>query len=151
MQMTTTATSIYGRALAEAQAELAAISEQYERLAKRKAQLESFIANTEPLVPVSVNSLRFPEESPAASNLFPPAPKPPQPIWKSILLSINGKHESFSVRDALEGLERIGRGIDSVNKFQIARAVLTKKTENFEKIGPGLFRVKKGLTPAKMV
>lgn len=142
--METTATSIYTRALTEAQTELVGIRQEYDRLAKRKAQLEALIANLTPLLPASANVLGFPED---AADDYQIGEKPLQPIWKSILQSINGKHNSFSVKDALEGLERIGRGVDSPNKFQIVRAVLIRKTENFEKIGPGEFRVKKGLAP----
>ena len=114
---------------------------EFERIAKRKAQLEAFIANTEPLVPVREVTLEFPAQE------LPPFVLPTKevhaPIWKSITLAINGKGESFSVRDALEALERIGRPVGSPNKFQIVRAVLKKKTENFEQTAPGLFRVKK--------
>ena len=137
--MQTTPTSIYTRAFAEAQTELVAIRNDYDRLAKRKAQLEALIANLAPLLPVDEKI------ADKATDDYEIVPKPPQPIWKSVLQSINGKHDSFSVKDALEALERIGRGVDSPNKFQIVRAVLIRKTDNFEKIGPGEFRVKKGL------
>jgi hypothetical protein len=133
---------IYARALAEAKGELLSLSHQIDGLSKRKAQVEAVIANLEPLIP----------QNPAPTlNLFMPDVPivsnglPSQPIWKSILLSISDKSDSFSVKDALQALDRIGRGIESPNRFQIVRAVLTKKTENFERIGVGLFRVRKGL------
>jgi hypothetical protein len=134
--------NIYGRALSEAVSELGIVKGELNKLSKRKAQLEAFIANTEPLVPESLPTLQFPEP-PIAETTIAPVRLPAQPIWKSILLSINGKGDSFTVKDALQGLERIGRPIVSPNKFQIVRAVLTKKTDNFEQIGPGLFCMKK--------
>ena len=130
--------SIYGKAIAEAKSELALLSLEYDKLAKRKAQLEAFIANAEPLVPATATTLGNETEP-----LFATATTPSAPIWRSIVNSINGKSESFSVRDALDALEQIGRPVDSPNKFQIVRAVLKKKTENFEQIAPGLFRVLK--------
>jgi hypothetical protein len=137
-------TDIYSRALAEAKNELANLRVEFDRLAKRKAQLEAFITNTEPLLPAKPATLHFPPE--VIENPPFPVPKFPQeevPIWKAIVLSINGKGESFNVKDALEGLERIGRPVESPNKFQIVRAVLIRKTDYFEQIGPGLFALKK--------
>jgi hypothetical protein len=137
-----TQSSIYGRALAEAKTELESLRVDWERIARRKSQLEAFIANTEPLVPVNEPSLEFPkQESPAF--LIPTKPIS-IPIWKSITQSINGKSESFSVKDALEGLARINRPIESPNRAQIVRNVLMKKTQNFEQIAAGLFKVKSG-------
>jgi hypothetical protein len=130
-----------GLALGEARHELEGLRAEFERIAKRKAQLEAFIANAEPLVPVNVATLEFPKQELPPFVL--PAKEPNAPIWKSITLAINGKGESFSVKDALAALERIGRPVESPNKFQIVRAVLKKKTDNFEQIAPGLFRMKK--------
>jgi hypothetical protein len=137
-------TDIYSRALAEARNELENLRVDFEKIAKRKAQLEAFIANTEPLVPARDErkaALDFADLELPPFNL--PTKEPRVPIWKSITLAINGKGESFSVRDALDALERIGRPVVSPNNFQIVRAVLKKKTENFEQIKPGLFRMKK--------
>ena len=139
----TSLTSNISRAVADAASELAALRQEYDRLAKRKAQLEAFIANAEPLLPRKENALRSPER---ASGAFHIPTNEPLPIWKAIMLSINGKHTRFTVKDALAGLERIGRPIESANKFQIARAVLMRRPENFQKIGKGLFRVKEELT-----
>jgi len=130
--------NIYSRALAEARSELLSLSLEMEWRLKRKAQLEAVIANLEPLLPQTVPTLNFPkQEIPVVSTALPS-----QPIWKSILLSINGKGESFTVKDAVQALERIGRPVESQNRFQIVRSVLTKKTENFTQIGPGMFAVK---------
>ena len=130
--------NIYSRALAEAKNELTSIRFEIESLTKRQAQLEAVIANLTPLLPQAALTLNFPKvDVPVVSSTLPP-----QPIWKSILLSINGKASAFTVKDALMGLERIGRPVESPNKFQIVRAVLTKKTMNFEQTGPGVFRVK---------
>jgi hypothetical protein len=129
--------TIYARALAEAKQELLALCLQVEAMMRRKEQLEAVIANLTPLLPEpkSDPTLNFPEgEIPAIA-----VPLPPQPIWKSIVQAMNGKNDAFTVKDALQALERIGRPIESPNRFQIARAVLTKKTQNFKQIGPGLF------------
>jgi hypothetical protein len=132
--------SIYSRALAEAKSELLAVGYEIEALSKRKEQLEAVIANLSPLLPQAASpTLNFPKQE--ISVVSPSLP--PQPIWKSILQSINGKGDSFTVKDALQGLERIGRPIESTNRFQIVRAVLTKKTENFIQTGPGVFAVKR--------
>ncbi len=138
--MVGTHTDIYSRALGQARNELEALRGDFERIAKKKAQLEAFIANTEPLVPARAPTLDFPEQESGAFTL--PVKETPVPIWKSITLAINGKGQSFSVKDAIQALERIGRPVDSPNKFQIVRAVLKKKTDNFEQIAPGLFRMK---------
>ncbi|HEX3663377.1 MAG TPA: hypothetical protein VHU89_18220 [Acidobacteriaceae bacterium] len=136
-------TSIYSRAVAEAKGELAGIRVEYERLAKRKAQLEAFIANGEPLLPPEKEAtLRFPTAPPPTFEI---PSQEETPIWKAVVLSINGKHNRFTVKDGLEGLERIGRPIQSKNKFQILRAVLMRRPDVFEKIGKGLFRVKEGI------
>ena len=129
--------SIYGKAIAEAKSELALLSLEYDKLAKRKAKLEAFIAYAEPLVPVTLTAL-----SDAVEPLLASAKVPSVPIWRSIINSINGKRDSFSVREALDALESIGKPVKSPNKFQIVRTVLKKKTDNFEQIAPGLFRVK---------
>jgi len=135
---TVQATIVYSRALTEAKNELLDLSSQVEALLKRKAQLEAVIANLAPLIPQANPTLNFPKQDiPVVATTLPP-----QPIWKSILLSINGKGDGFTVKDALQGLERIGRPIESPNRFQIVRAVLTKKTENFKQIGPGVFAIK---------
>ncbi len=134
-------TDIYVQALAKAKTELAALSIQFENISRRKAQLEAFIANTEPLIPLTEEAASAPLRS---TPLFPASPKELHvPIWKSIVLSINGKGENFSVNDALAALVRIGRGIESPNRVQIVRNVLMKKTDNFEQIAPGRFKVKK--------
>jgi hypothetical protein len=139
MFMDATGSNVYGRALAAAYTELNALNVEFDKLAARKAKLEAFIANTEPLVPEDSPSLPF-----AMEKVHPPPTKLlSQPIWKSIIYSINGKGDSFSVRDALDALARIGKPVQSPNNFQIVRAVLKKKTDNFEQISPGLFRVKK--------
>lgn len=130
-------TTIYARALAEAKQEHLSLCLQMEAMLRRKEQLEALIANLSPLLPEPKTdpTLNFPEgEVPAITG-----PLRPQPIWKSIVQSIKGKGEAFSVKDALQALERIGRPIESPNRFQIVRAVLTKKTQNFKQIGPGLF------------
>lgn len=130
--------SIYARALAEAKQEHLAICFQLDTMTKRKEQLEAVIANLSPLLPQEASpTLDFPKQEPPVLR----AALAPQPIWKSILQAINGKGESFTVKDALQALERIGRPIESPNKFQIARAVLKKKTENFKQIAPGTFAV----------
>lgn len=132
--------SIYARALAEAKQELLTVGLQMSSLIKRKEQLEAVIANLSPLLPEPTKpTLNFPQ-----GDLPPiPAALPPQPIWKSIIQSINGKSDGFTVKDALQALERIGRPIESPNRFQICRAVLKKKTDNFEQTAPGKFVVKK--------
>ncbi len=129
--------TIYARALAEAKQENLTLCMQIEAMMRRKEQLEAVIANLSPLLPEpkSDPTLNFPEGEISTSS----APLPPQPIWKSIIQSIQGKGDAFTVKDALQALERIGRPIESPNRFQIARAVLTKKTQNFKQIGPGLF------------
>jgi hypothetical protein len=128
--------SIYARALAEAKQELLALRLQMEALTKREEQVEALIANLAPLLPEPAKpTLNFPQSDLPAI----PAALPPQPIWKSIVQSINGKGEGFTVKDALQALERIGRPVESPNRFQIVRAVLTKKTQNFTQIGPGMF------------
>ena len=132
---------LYSRALAQARNELETLRQEFEAIAKRKAQLEAFIANTEPLVPIRKATLEFPQNELPVFNI-PPEPEP-TPIWKSIVLSINGKGNRFTVKDAVQSLERIGRGIQSPNKHKIVRAVLKKKTMNFEEIETGVFRVKK--------
>jgi hypothetical protein len=134
-----TQTDIYSRALGEARNELEGLRVEFDRIAKRKSQLEAFIANTEPLVPSRPLTLDF--EEPTATAFALPAKEISVPIWKSITLAINGKGQSFSVKDAIQALERIGRPVDSPNRFQIVRAVLKKKTDNFEQIAPGLFRM----------
>jgi hypothetical protein len=138
LEMDVPSSNIYARALAEAKQELLTVHHQIDTLAKRMEQLEALIANLSPLLPPEKSpTLNFPEQKlPVTAAVLPP-----QPIWKSILQAINGKGESFSVKDALQALERIGRPIESPNKFQIARAVLKKKTENFKQIAPGTFAV----------
>jgi len=131
--------NVYGQALAAAYTELNALNVEFDKLAARKAKLEAFIANTEPLVPADSPSLPFTLDKIHSQ----PVTQPAQPIWKSIIYSINGKGDSFSVRDALDALARIGKPVQSPNNFQIVRAVLKKKTDNFEQISPGLFRVKR--------
>lgn len=129
--------TIYARALAEAKQEHLSLCLQVEALMRRKEQLEAVIANLSPLLPEPKNdpTLNFPQgEIPGIAT-----PLAPQPIWKSIVQAINGKRDAFTVKDALQALERIGRTIESPNRFQIVRAVLTKKTQNFKQIGPGLF------------
>lgn len=135
-----------------------AIDEAYQELRSievRKAQLEAFIANAAPLLSKSSDTPR--PSIPAAksprkpSNRLPArdrhAPGGGDPLWKSILLSINGKHAEFSIREALQALDRMGRGIDSKSADQIVRSTLKRKTEYFEKIGTGRFRVKPGVMP----
>jgi hypothetical protein len=134
--------NIYGRALAEAKAELQSLRVEFDRLSKRKVQLEAFIANAEPLIPAPSEgpSLAFPvQEGPV--HAFPEQ-KQKTPLWKAITLSINGKRDGFTVRDALDGLERIGHEVSSPNRFQIVRAVLIRKTELFRKLDtPGMYAV----------
>jgi len=142
--MEATQISIYGRALAEAQGDLAEVQGEIELLLKKKDRLEAFIANTEPLLPKVETasaklSLNFPKQETPKRTI---STLPAQPIWKSIVRSINGKGSEFTVKDALEALDRIGRGVNSPNRFQIVRAVLAKKTENFVKLGPGKFALK---------
>jgi hypothetical protein len=130
--------NIYSRALAEAKSELSGITYEIETLTKRKAQLEAVVANLAPLLPQVSPTLKFPPAENVVSSSLPP-----QPIWKSILLGINGKGDSFTVKDAIEALERIGRPVESPNRFQIVRNVLKKKTENFESLSTGVFRVRR--------
>ena len=135
--------NIYARALAEAKAELQSLRTEFDRISKRKVQLEAFIANTEPLIPVP---LPEPELAFPVQEGLPPLAEEKQkiPLWKAITLSINGKRDGFTVRDALDGLERIGRGVNSPNKFQIVRAVLIRKTELFRRLDtPGMYAVVK--------
>jgi hypothetical protein len=129
--------TIYARALAEAKQEHLTICLQVEAMLKRKEQLEAVIANLSPLLPEPKSGPTF--DFPEGETPLIAAALPPQPIWKSIVQAINGKGDAFTVKDALQALERIGRPIESPNRFQIARAVLTKKTQNFKQIGPGLF------------
>jgi hypothetical protein len=129
--------NVYERALAKAKSDLAALSVEFDKIAKKKAQLEAFIANAEPLlampqVPVSI----------AYKPLAPQEKVIPTPIWKSILNSINGKGASFTVHDAVAALDRIGKAPESPNRVQIVRNVLLTKKDNFEQIGPGRFRIK---------
>ncbi len=140
MEVETPAISIYSRALAEAKVELLKLTYEIESLSKRKAQIEAVIANLTPLLPqVASPTLNFPKQDiPVVSTALLE-----QPIWKSILQSLNGNEDSFSVRDAIDALERIGRPIESPNRFQIVRAVLKKKTDNFEQIKPGVFAIKR--------
>jgi hypothetical protein len=130
--------SIYDRAVREAKAELQTVKADFERLAKRKAVLEAFILNAEPLLPEGKNEPRL--QFPVPSATAPPASDDP-PIWKAITLAINGKASGFTVIDALQALERIGRPVTSTNKFQIVRAVLVRKTDVFRKISAGRYAV----------
>lgn len=131
---------VYSRALAEAKSELEAVVYEIGKLSKRQQQLEALIANLTPLLPQANPSLNFP----------PVKPTPPvvseaqqsQPIWKSIVQAINGKAAEFTVRDAIEGLERIGRGVESPNRVQIIRNALVRKDDVFVQIAPGKFAVK---------
>jgi hypothetical protein len=134
---------IYVQALTKAKQELAGLNLQFDTLRRRKEQLEAFIANTEPLLPDPVKAAG---EQPLRSKpLFDTPKQAPVPIWKSIVVSINGKADSFSVNDAIAALLRIGRPVESPNRVQIVRNVLMKKTENFEQTAPGRFRVKKSI------
>jgi hypothetical protein len=130
-------TNIYSRALAEARNELLHVQYEIEQLSKRKQHLEALIANLSPLLPQATPTL-FPvaKTSPVASTL------PSQPLWKLILLSINEKSRGFTVRDAIQGLERIGRPVESKNRFQIVRSAMKSKKDEFEQIGPGLYAVR---------
>jgi hypothetical protein len=135
---------LYIRALAAARAELATIRTEYERLGKRKSQLEAFIANGEPLIPEGpqLPQLTFPE--PTIEGKAMPPLRGPMPRWKEIVLSINGKGDNFSVSDALHALERMGRPVKANNPFQIVRAELLRKTDKFRKLGPGRYALVKG-------
>ena len=139
-------TDIFAQALAKAKTDLAALEVDFNRLVLRKSQLEAFITNAEPLVPTSTHTV--------ASAPLPyrkPTNVPAVPIWKSIVQSINGKGDSFSVNDALDGLIRIGRPIGSPNRVQIVRNVLMTKIENFEQVAPGRFKVIRGGVQEKEV
>jgi hypothetical protein len=134
--MEQTPASIYYRALIEAQQELLDVQNQIQGLSKRREQLEAVIANLSPLVPQMQSPL-----FPIAKTSTVASPSLPQPIWKSILQSITDKANGFTVRDALQGLERTGRPIQSKNRFQIVRSALKNKTDYFTQIAPGLFVV----------
>jgi hypothetical protein len=133
-----TTTSIYEMALANAVAELQSMTVEFERLAKRKLQLEAFIANTQALIGepkqkqlgLTVDAEQV-HDSAATKD----------PLWKSISLAINGKGGGFTVKDAQIALDRIGRPVTSPNKNQIVRNALVK-SDFFTQIGPGLFAIK---------
>lgn len=135
--MDLTVNNIYSRALAEAKNELAGIRYEIETLTRRQAQLEAVISNLSPLLPQVAPTLNFPPAERVVSTAVPT-----QPIWKSIVMSINGKGDNFTVKDAIEALARIGRPVESPNRFQIVRNVLKKKTENFEQIDQSTYRLK---------
>ena len=122
--------TIYGQAISEAKAELASMSAEFEKLAKRKARLEAFITNGEPL---ATPEGAFTPQDINDKNM---------PIWKAITLSINGKGTGFTVNDALQALERIGRPVDGKNRFQTVRNVLKRKDDVFVKVGVGKFALK---------
>jgi len=130
---------LYSRAIGAARKELAFISAQYEILAKRKAQLEAFIANGEPLIPEGPKPTLFP--STVSESKFSQETTKRMPTWKAIVLSINGKRNDFTVSDAIESMDRIGRPVLSKNKFQIVRAELQRKDDVFKKLGPGHYAV----------
>ena len=134
--METLANQVYARALDEAKSELLVLSHQIDALAKRKSQVEAVIANLAPLLPQSIPLDRASKTPQIPLNLGN------EPLWKSIRLSINGKGDSFTVKDALEALERIGRPVESPNRVQIVRSTLSKKTGKFKQIGPGRFAVR---------
>jgi hypothetical protein len=124
-------------ALANAKDELRKMSSEFERLAKRKAQLEAFIANAQPLIGEPAQ-LRLPA-GPSTAAETKAADLKEYPLWKAITLSINGKGHAFTVRDAVEALDRIGRPVTSANRVQIVRNVLMKKKDTFIHKGPGVF------------
>jgi hypothetical protein len=128
--------SIYEQGVQFAKRELASLTVEFEKLAERKQRLEAYIAIAEPLIT---------GKSSKTANGAPSSSLPPGiPIWKAIKLSINGKGSEFSVKDALEALERIGRPVTGKNNFQIVRKVLTDKTDEFDKIGIGKYALKNG-------
>jgi hypothetical protein len=130
------ANSTYSRALAELKNELVILDCEIDRLGKRKAQIEAAIANIMPLLPQANVTLDFQE------SLSESAEQSTDPIWKSVLVAINGKGEGFSVKDALEAVERIGRPVESPNRFQIMRNALIRKSDIFDHLGSGLFAVR---------
>jgi hypothetical protein len=134
--------ALYIRSIGAARRELEAINGECDRLGKRKAQLEAFIANAEPLLPRESDAptLRFPEPTNLNRHVMP-APAQ-MPMWRAIVFGINGKKQRFTVGDAIAALDRIGRPVTSKNKFQIVRAELKRKTDVFESVGTGVYAVK---------
>jgi len=141
-----TPVSVYARALTEARNQLRDLRVEIEGMVKLSAQLEAFIANAEPLVPEPDKAspvLEFPTAENREESSGIKVETPQMPLWKLLTLAINGKGLSFSVKDALEALERIGRPITSPNKFQIVRNAILHKENVFRQIGPGLYAVRK--------
>jgi hypothetical protein len=130
--------TIYEMALSNAKAELQTLRTQFDTLAKRKEQLEAFIANTEPLVAAAsqVRVFTVKREIFAGGEV-----EKSMPLWKTIKLAINGNGSAFSVGDAIAALERIGKPVKSPNKIQIVRNALIKRTDTFIKLSPGTYAV----------
>jgi hypothetical protein len=131
--------TIYEMALSNAKAELQALRVQFDTLAKRKEQLEAFIANTEPLVVVGsqIRVFTVKEREAVAGEEIEKA----APLWKTIKFAINGKGNAFNVSDAIAALERIGKPVKSPNKIQIVRNALIKRPDTFRKLSPGNYAV----------
>src|ERR1700677_1908437 len=128
--------SIYAMALSNAKAELQSLKSKFDEIAKRKLKLEAFIANAEPLVEGGERLLRL--TSPQIEEEDEGEKKP---LWELIKLAINGKGNAFSVADAIQALDRIGKPVMSPNKVQIVRNALIKRTDTFSKLSPGVYAV----------
>lgn len=137
--------NIYAQALDQAKQELDFLVVEFERIETRKNQLEAFIANAQPLIGTHlvVADKTVPTTESVTSVVTSTLPPPPQPIWKSILLSIKDRSDVFSVNDVLKALDGIGRGVPGPNAYRIVRNVLNTKEQNFEKVGPGIYCIKR--------
>lgn len=124
-------------ALSNATAELQSIKGQFDSLARRKEQLEAFIADARALIGAPAQLRLTAIVAPAVPN----GNDTNAPLWKQIKFAINGKANAFSVSDAIDALKRIGKPVASPNRIQIVRNAIIKRPDTFRKLSPGMYTV----------
>lgn len=130
----------YESALTDARKELGAAKLQQEAITLRIERLEAFIAHAAALIE--------PRSAPlfAAANVPVPLPVVEDasdgPLWKVLIMALNGKKPRFTVPEAVAALDRIGRKINSKNRGTIVRNAIKDKPLLFGRHGAGFYFVR---------
>jgi hypothetical protein len=138
----------YQAAIEAAKQELKTVRSSMSVLAAREKHLEAFIADGELLAPKRTRSEAH-SEAPLRTRAQAPATQLPlvsagngnghqAEVWQNVVEAINKTGHPMTARQIVEALQRMGTPIRGKFQTENVRAIVSRKSDVFERVGEGL-------------